>query len=1296
MPVHHEKNRETYRRRPFRNFAGNRMTRAVCGSRKGIRRYSQTVAALVFGLALSCSQSLAGPNDFTARFMQLQHTDGKTPFTVTDQRAVSRALRDLSQFGLWQFGSFRDPLLVAEFTEAASILDPFLEVGYADTAQIVDVLLEADYTDTASILDALLDPLLEAKSTDPWAILQLSKDGRSIDTAPILDIQASFGDTRVVAPSITTLKDWLSYEDNFLDSPISIEFGEQTHRIYYQIARRFALLDSERKTTELVRLIADNEQPWESAKVLAVLKDTRAIVPLAPLLHHPVKRVRWSAAYVLAHHEDVRCVTPLLELLRTPLKDLDKEGFSPSTGSKWVKQLVILPLSEISDPRILDTLLHLTTREGIGYEDEYYQGITESSNSIFGVAMDRLSAIVSQVEDAESIEKVVLFLSEERDTGRQSIFDPGGPATHFFRNPRARPHLERLAAHSEPRVREVATEALNELNASLETDAGATGDNPLDLLRNSALGKPVSSKLRRNVVQFSESAATHTGSASSVRSTNCVSDDVYLRFPEAVDYIASDPFTRETLLRYRPEVQDAILNVMRYRDVQAGWMDKENFGEALVSVAIAMLRHSDPAVRASAVGILASVRVTEYAYDLQYYSYVPIIKYQDVERAHAALESVRNGADARVRSVAARAFAAIEQREIGEVLPWKHSDGLDIYQQYPWEWGYADQIFDFLFGDGRDGVDSDDQAMGNDPRQWPSRMANMLMDAGVHLPRSRFNVLPGEYLMPSNLSADLPLDYIAGSYHTGNSTGAAIDRQIIPVYLELGDRAFEYMLGEDYIFNEDWFIRDGIDQLTSVANTRSSVPDVPRSRSELVDLLTGDDVRACQHAARQLARLRDERALEPLISMLEDNNNKVRAAAARSLATVGDTRAVDALSELLADKDPDVRRWAAVAIGMLGGDDAVEHLVRSIVSHHDDRHVSGAHPALDGMVRWQGFGQDSVQGALVGRIAESPDTAAALLPAVTEVESYHDGLLFCVDAVARNSTYVDRLAMLQAMWRWRGHDGYGGIAGTVLEEVERIQWLYGEAGEPHAYTWLAAAVLAVNDGDFERAREWSEKAAASIARWDVVGQAALSVVLAEALVSRGRGLEALRVVDAATLNMGSRQMPYRLRDEKDRLRLEFLPLGELLMTKAYVLSNLEWHDEAIAVSEEAERVLRANLLWKWIDGDQFIRQVGTRIAPVSETSHRVLQKAYGEIGRGYFGVRGPRGVQETYGYSLLVAEAIDTALSDGTYPSREKAFEIVDEEALQLFSSADKVEFDDEARNKDYRSEMDPENWTVW
>ena len=147
---------------------------------------------------------------------------------------------------------------------------------------------------------------------------------------------------------------------------------------------------------------------------------------------------------------------------------------------------------------------------------------------------------------------------------------------------------------------------------------------------------------------------------------------------------------------------------------------------------------------------------------------------------------------------------------------------------------------------------------------------------------------------------------IAGTFHTGSSTGAAIDREIIPVYLKIGEKGlYKFLIDGDRILSQDWFIREYRDRSWyPVRSHNYNKPGPIPPTNELVAMLHGDDVKVCQRAARELARSKDQRALLPLIAMLNDDNNKVRASAARSLALLADKRAVNALSALLHDADP--------------------------------------------------------------------------------------------------------------------------------------------------------------------------------------------------------------------------------------------------------------------------------------------------------------------------------------------------------------------------------------------------------
>jgi HEAT repeat protein len=81
-------------------------------------------------------------------------------------------------------------------------------------------------------------------------------------------------------------------------------------------------------------------------------------------------------------------------------------------------------------------------------------------------------------------------------------------------------------------------------------------------------------------------------------------------------------------------------------------------------------------------------------------------------------------------------------------------------------------------------------------------------------------------------------------------------------------------------------------------------------------------------ATEVLVRIRDERAVEPLLQLLGDERDSVRAKAAGILGRIGDRRAVEPLLQRLRDKARDVRFAAAGALGWIGDERAVEPLLQ--------------------------------------------------------------------------------------------------------------------------------------------------------------------------------------------------------------------------------------------------------------------------------------------------------------------------------------------------------------------------------
>lgn len=88
-------------------------------------------------------------------------------------------------------------------------------------------------------------------------------------------------------------------------------------------------------------------------------------------------------------------------------------------------------------------------------------------------------------------------------------------------------------------------------------------------------------------------------------------------------------------------------------------------------------------------------------------------------------------------------------------------------------------------------------------------------------------------------------------------------------------------------------------------------------------------------AAKALGRLRDARALEPLIEALKGEDHILRWHAATALGEIGDSRAVECLIHVLGDEDEDAAKRAAEALGRIGDGAAVEHLIPFL--KHDPR-----------------------------------------------------------------------------------------------------------------------------------------------------------------------------------------------------------------------------------------------------------------------------------------------------------------------------------------------------------------------
>jgi HEAT repeat protein len=97
--------------------------------------------------------------------------------------------------------------------------------------------------------------------------------------------------------------------------------------------------------------------------------------------------------------------------------------------------------------------------------------------------------------------------------------------------------------------------------------------------------------------------------------------------------------------------------------------------------------------------------------------------------------------------------------------------------------------------------------------------------------------------------------------------------------------------------------------------------------SQAIQLLQSEDPDIRLSAVRELSRLADARAVEPLIRTLNDRDAGVKAATITALGWIKDTRGTDPIITMLNDNDPAIVCLAAQALAMIGDTRAVNPLI---------------------------------------------------------------------------------------------------------------------------------------------------------------------------------------------------------------------------------------------------------------------------------------------------------------------------------------------------------------------------------
>lgn len=151
---------------------------------------------------------------------------------------------------------------------------------------------------------------------------------------------------------------------------------------------------------------------------------------------------------------------------------------------------------------------------------------------------------------------------------------------------------------------------------------------------------------------------------------------------------------------------------------------------------------------------------------------------------------------------------------------------------------------------------------------------------------------------------------------------------------------------------------EAVEILVGLGASRS----VPGLLSRLEDEAENEDVRRA--ALNALARIRDEKALEGILSLLEDSDPRFRSAPIEALAIIDDERALKAILSLLGDRNPGVRVAVVQALARIGGERALAGTVSRLADRDPDVRVA----TVRAMAR---FGGEAVFDAVLSMIDDS-------------------------------------------------------------------------------------------------------------------------------------------------------------------------------------------------------------------------------------------------------------------------------------------------------------------------------------
>ena len=466
-----------------------------------------------------------------------------------------------------------------------------------------------------------------------------------------------------------------------------------------------------------------------------------------------------------------------------------------------------------------------------------------------------------------------------------------------------------------------------------------------------------------------------------------------------------------------------------------------------------------------------------------------------------------------------------------------------------------------------------------------------------------------------------------------------------------------------------------------------------RAVEPLIVLLEDEKSEVVLAAATALADLGEGfHAVEPLIVLLEDEKSEVVLAAATALADLGEGfHAVEPLIVLLEDEKSEVVLAAATALADLGeGFHAVEPLIRLNLN-----------PGLDTWARLNAFTEKAVFDKIIPQISvKDCDRFNVGFPDELYFNNFRDddtivlnGLLFCTQLIAERASHFARIEMLHNLWAIKYSKRSSIEFWQLNEQLLVLKRSIDSLGEIQPYTYLAAAILSVKEGQLLKAVEWIDKGLSRATDGEILVHVALTILKAEALVNLGRSKEALKVLESIeavlpvriSVPVISSVLPGMLDVDDYNVEFWFLPKLELLVTKAFVLSNLERHRETIDLGAEAEHLSRIYKLWGWVNDYHEKRLIDGRIAVYLTKAHGVEHERNAKRASDFYSEHKPVGIQETYAFQLNLSLKIEAALESGENENYQEAYKTIERFQLESMPLPSELNFADEDRNSSVR-----------